>query len=143
MPRINLSAATLLGAIALLPTASNAGSSTNRDEQILRAVEKVVAEHKIYATCLALDPLSLSLVQEGWNREVRDGADTLKEIGASSDLVARVAMAVAPSRLLDVNMSLSNAIEFCKTNHDQVATYYKLGATKLAPAIRQASGNKR
>jgi hypothetical protein len=143
MPRIRFSIAALFGALALLPAAANAASSTNKDERIMRAVEEVVTEHRIYATCLALDPLSLSLVQEGWNREVRDGVDALKEIGASADLAARFATAVAPSQLLDVNMSLSNAIEFCKTNHDRVATYYKLGATKLAPAIRQASGKNR
>jgi hypothetical protein len=135
--------ATLLCALSLHSTTSCASSVAERDERVMHAVEKVVAEYRIYATCLSLDPMALSLVNETWNREVLAGVDALKEIGPSAALAARFATTVAPSQLLDPTMRLSDAIEYCKATRAQVLNFYSLSVSRLAPVIREASAGKR
>lgn len=141
MSWINPYIATWLFVFSLFPTISNAGSSTNKDERIISAVEKVVAEYKIYATCSALNPMFLSIVMEGWDHEVQEGVNALREIDSNGILLANFATAVAPSQLLDPNMRLSDAIEYCKTNHAKIQTFFELGASRLYPTIMQASAD--
>lgn len=105
----------------------------------MQAVEKVVAEHKMYATCLSLEPTTYRIVQENWTREVSQGAEALRAIKASPALVARYIAAVDSSRLLDKTMTLSAAMSFCQKNEAQVRKFHEFGFSRLAPAIDTAA----
>ena len=113
------------------------------DSAILQAVEKVVAEHKVYATCLSLEPTSYRIVQENWTREVSQGADALKALKPSPALVARFVAAVDSSRLIDKTMTLSAAMAYCQKNEAQVRVFHEFGFSRLSQAIDAAAKPKK
>lgn len=126
--------------IALLSSSIGAARAAGLDETaILQAVEKVVAEHKVYATCHSLDALSLRLVQQNWSREVGQGAEALKALKPSAALVARYLVATDSARLLDKGMTLSAAMAYCEKNHAQVTKFEEFAFSRLAIAIDTAA----
>lgn len=109
------------------------------ESAVLQAVETVVAEHKAYATCLALDPLSFRLVQDGWKREVMQSAETLKGLNASPAFMLRFVAAVNPDRLIDLGMPLSAAMSYCQKNESQVRKFHEFGFSRLSNVIDRAT----
>ena len=125
--------ALLLGAVS-----GAASAEAFNETAVMQAVEKVVAEHKVYATCLSLEPMSFKIVQENWTREVSQGAEALKSIKPSPALVARYLVAVDSSRLLDKTMTLTAAISYCEKNAAQVMKFHEFGFSRLSEAINTA-----
>lgn len=109
------------------------------EEAMVKAIDAVVAEHQVYATCLSLESQGLPLVQESWRREVAQAADSLKSMKASPALLARFVSATDPSRLFDGNMRLSAAMELCRKNEVTVRKFYVFGYTRLAAAVEAAA----
>ena len=57
-----------MAAMACLSSGSMAAEPPTLNEpSVMRAVDAVVAEHRLYATCLSLTPQLLPLVQENWD----------------------------------------------------------------------------
>ncbi len=126
--------------IILLGAAFGTAPAAALDETaVMKAVEKVVAEHKMYATCLSLEPMSFRIVQENWTREVSQGAEALKELKPSPALVARFLAAVDSARLLDKKMTLDLAMAYCRQNEAQVRKFHEFGFSRLSEAIRTAA----
>lgn len=109
------------------------------EEAVIRAVDDVVAEHRVYATCLALDGAGLSLVQENWRREVARAVEILKDMNPTAKFVLRFSEATALSRLLDGDMRLSAAMDFCHKNEKTTRKFYEFGYTRLPSAIARAA----
>jgi hypothetical protein len=138
-PRLSSLNVIVLAFAALVVTQSASAD----DAAILQAVEKVVAEHKIYATCLSLEPTSYRIVQENWTQEVSQGADALKALRPSPALVERFAAAVDSSRLIDKTMPLSAAMAYCQKNEAQVRVFHEFGFSRLSQAIDAAAKPKK
>jgi hypothetical protein len=102
---------------------------------VLLAVEQVQKEHRIYAICLALDPLASSLVQENWQRMRIQTEALLEPLQPSAAFVKKFEAASQSSRLLDVRWSLSEATVFCQKNQAQVSQFYTFGFTALDQAV--------
>jgi hypothetical protein len=129
--------------LLLIAAACAAAHAAAPDEtEILQAVEKVVAEHRVYATCLSLEPTSYRIVQDNWTREVSQGADALKALKPSPALIARFLAAVDSSRLIDKTMSLSAAMAYCQKNEAQVRVFHEFGFSRLGEAISSAAKSK-
>jgi hypothetical protein len=127
-------------ASATITCVSANGYAADLDEKaILRTAEKVVAEHRVYATCLSLDSIGYQLVQDSWDREVKRAMEALKELGASLMLTTRFAAAVRSEKLIDGGMSLSAAMTFCKKNEARVSKFYELGFSRLADEVQKAA----
>jgi hypothetical protein len=124
---------------ALLGTANAAAPD---ETAIMQAVEKVVAEHKVYATCLSLEPTSFRIVQDNWAREVSQGAEALKALKPSPALVARFLVAVDSARLIDKDATLAVAMAFCQKNAAQVMKFHEFGFSRLSEAIDKAAKPK-
>src|SRR3989338_4450634 len=126
--------------IALLGSAACSAKAAEFDEtKALRLTEEVVAEHRIYATCLSLDKISLSIVEESWAREVKQAVERLRGEKPSADFIRRFSAAVEFDKLLDRSMTLAAAIDLCHTHDRQVETFYILGYSRLADAIDKAT----
>lgn len=130
----------LLLTMTLLGSAACFAEAAEFDEaKALRLTEAVVAEHRIYATCLSLNKISLSIVEENWTREVKQAAERLRGEKPSADFIRRFSAAVEFDKLLDRSMPLAAAIEFCHKHDKQVETFYMLGYSRLADAIDKAT----
>lgn len=106
---------------------------------VFAAVEAVVAEHRLYATCLSLDPLGYDTVQKIWELEVQDGLLALTRMKASPVLLARVGRAVSFDSLIDADLSLGEAIRYCHENMEQVRKLDEFGYTRLVNAIEKVA----
>lgn len=130
--------------LLLIATACTAAHAAAPDETaVMQAVEKVVAEHKVYATCLALEPTTYRIVQENWTREVSQGAEALRALKPSPALVARFVAAVDSSRLIDKTMTLSAAMAYCEKNEAQVRKFHEFGFSRLSQAVDAAAKPKK
>ena len=129
-----------VAAMACLSSSAVAAEPTTLNEpSIMRAVDAVVAEHRLYATCLSRTPQMLPLVQENWKREVSEAVDALKPLKPSPGFMAKFVAAVDFSNLLDRGMSLSAAIDLCQRNEKVVNKFHEFGYTRLGTAIRKAA----
>lgn len=126
--------ATAASVSALMASMGSQAQALN-EEAAAKAIESVVAEHQLYATCLSLEPSALPLVQESWRRDVAQAADTLKRLKASPGLMARFMVMTDASRLLDDSMRLSAAIALCHKNEATVRKFHEFGQTRLAAAL--------
>ena len=125
--------------IAILGVSIGAAQAAAPDDAtLMKAVEKVVAEHKVYATCLSLEPTSYRIVHENWTREVSQGAEALKALNPSPALVARYIAAVDSARLIDKTMTLAAAMAYCEKNAAQVKKFHEFGFSRLSEAINAA-----
>jgi hypothetical protein len=119
-------------------TAPGATLAFNADA-VIRATDAVVAEHKVYATCLALDKQGLALVRENWRREVAQAVDVLRDLQPPALFALRFSEAIDFSRLLDGDMKLSAAVEFCHKNEKTTLKFYELGYARLSSAVALAA----
>ena len=126
--------------MALLGSAACSAEAAEFDEaKALQFTEAVVAEHRIYATCLSLNKISLSIVEENWTREVKQAAERLQGEQPSADFIRRFSAAVEFDKLLDRSMPLAAAIALCHTHDRQVETFYEFGFSRLVDAIDKAT----
>ncbi|MDR2214496.1 MAG: hypothetical protein LBE59_01490 [Nevskiaceae bacterium] len=128
--------------VGVLLGGCTAGLDAN-ESAVLQAVEKVVGDYKTLATCYSLEPVSYRFqetLQEVWLSEVQSGANALRKINPSATLIARFASAVEPSRLLDENMRLSEAIALCHEprNEELVMNFQLFEFPRLDEAIDKA-----
>lgn len=130
--------ATALSCFGLMAFTASLAQPINEDAMV-KAIDAVVAEHQVYATCLSLEPQGLSLVQESWRREVAQAADSLKSLKASPALLIRFVSATDVSRLFDGSMRLSAAVDLCRKNEATVRKFYEFGYTRLAAAVEAAA----
>lgn len=129
-----------LQTIALLgPAVAYAEGSAFDEEIALQLTEAVVAEHRVYATCMSLDKTSLSIVEENWAREIKQAAERLQGEKPSADFVRRFSAAVEFDNLLDRSMTLATAIDLCHTHGRQIETFHELGFSRLVDAIEKAT----
>ena len=133
----------ILAAAMFAVSAHSARASAFDEAAVLNAIDKVVAEHRIYATCMSLDKLSHRVVQENWAREIKLGAEALRPLNPSVGFVARYAKAVEPSRLLENDMPLSTAMTYCWANEAQVQKFHVFDFSRLADAINKVVVRKR
>jgi len=108
------------------------------EEKAMAAVETVVAEHRIYATCLSLDKLSLSIVQENWRREVKLATEELREVKPSAAFLHRFAGAVDFANLLDRSRHLEDAMNYCHANEKLLVNFQTFEFSHLVTAIESA-----
>lgn len=125
--------------MALLGPAVGSAEEIGFDEdKALQLTEAVVAEHRVYATCMSLDKTSLSIVEENWTREIKQAAERLRGEKPSADFIRRFSAAVEFDKLLDKSMTLAAAIDFCHKHDRQVVSFYELGFSRLVDAIDKA-----
>ena len=121
------------------PGVTFADSPAFNADAVIRATDAVVAEHRVYATCLALDGQGLALVRENWRREVAQAVDALRDLKSPALFALRFSEATDFSRLLDGDMKLSAAMEFCQKNEKTTRKFYELGYTRLASTVTLAA----
>jgi hypothetical protein len=138
--RSNLYSLTFMALLATgVQYSNNVYASTFDEGEAIKAVHAVVAEHKIYATCLSLDSQAFNGVREVWRHEVMDAEKVLKTLKPTPAFIVRYTTAIAPSRLLDDSMKLSEAIAYCKQNEKQFQKFYLLGYSRLVTALESAT----
>jgi hypothetical protein len=140
MPLISRASRIGLAAFSLLPALAFAQSSEKRLDETaaLRAVDAVVSEHRLYATCLALDGSSHALVNDMWNKEVAQAMDWLKPFKPSLVFLAKFRGKVEPSSLLDRDMALSAAMDLCHKSGKLVSRFYAFEWTPLWRALERS-----
>lgn len=126
----------MLGLVAL----GQAAASQADDEAVLRSAQTVMEQYKIYATCSALFPGSLELVQELWTREVASGADYLKNSGKNKLLLLRYQALVGSGKLYDPQMPLGEAAALCERNKEALTRYHSFDFLRMANELEQAAG---
>lgn len=131
-------AALVFGLMAL----SQPAVSLADDEAVFRAVEAVLAEYRIYATCTALFPGSLELVEELWKREVASGAEALKNAGKNKLLLIRYQALIGGSKLYDPQMSLGEAVSLCERNKEVLIRYHTLDVVRMADEMEKAMAGR-
>lgn len=109
------------------------------EEAVFDSINKIVAEHKIYATCLSLDSTSYQLVLTNWEREVDSAIEKIKSYKPSLTFIAKFKSAVATENLIDKNLSLADAMEYCHKNEEQVKKFYEFGHSRLSDAIGEST----
>jgi hypothetical protein len=108
------------------------------EEKAMAAVEKVVAEHRIYATCMSLDKMGLALVQQNWKEEVTLATEELRKVKPSATFVLRFAGAVDFSNLLNRSRNFGDAMDYCHTNEKQLRMFDTFEFSHLVTAIESA-----
>ncbi len=131
-------AALVFGLMAL----SQPAVSLADDEAVFRAVEAVLAEYRIYATCTALFPGSLELVEELWKREVSSGADALKNAGKNKLLLIRYQALAGGSKLYDPQMPLGEAVSLCERNKEALNRYHTLDVMRMADEMEKVMAGR-
>ncbi|MDR2188979.1 MAG: hypothetical protein LBE62_13215 [Azonexus sp.] len=136
---------TLIAISVFLGTCLNEAHAAELDESaIFQAVENVVSDYKVLVTCQSLEPFGYEVAKETWSRQVKSGAETIKNLKPSATLIARFLAAVQPSRLLDKNMPLSDAMTYChkKQNQELVKNFMAFDFPDLSKAIEKAANIK-
>ena len=101
----------------------------------MQAVEALVVEHRIYATCLSLDPLGLALVKDNWQRMYIQATALLLPLQPSPEFVKRFDAASQQSRLLDTHQTLAATQQYCQAHQAEISRFYSFGFGSLAQAI--------
>lgn len=138
MRRSRCNAPAIAGLLLGASVASAVQAADVDEAAVLAAVERVVAEHRIYATCLSLEPGSYRLVQDLWAQDVKAASAVLRDARPSVGFVARFAAAVHPSRLIDEDRSLASAIAYCHPHETQLRKFHEYGFSRLATAVADA-----
>lgn len=112
------------------------------DARLLRAAQTVLQEYRIYATCTSLFPGSLELVQEAWNREVRSGADYLKDSDRNTLLLIRYQALVVGGKLYDPQMPLGEAVSLCERNKEALHRYHTFDFLHMATELEKVAGGR-
>lgn len=128
--------ALMIGLVAL----GQAAAGQADDETVLRSAQTVMEQYKIYATCSALFPGSLELVQELWTREIAAGADYLKNSGKNKLLLLRYQALVGSGKLYDPQMPLGEAVALCERNKEALNRYHSFDFLRMADALEQSAG---
>jgi hypothetical protein len=129
----------LCAALAILLTSSCQAERPQREldeSATLREVKKIVAEYRVYATCLSLDAPTLALVESTWQKQVAAAIEALRELKPGVTFIASFTLAVRFSNLLDPDMKLSQAMDLCHKNPAAAETFWAFGNSRLTDAVR-------
>jgi len=130
-------AATAL-ALTLVSAAASAANPKFDEARALQAVNTIVAEHRLYATCMSLDKVSLSIVEENWRREVKQATEAFKDLNPPPTFWPQFNAAVSFDKLLDRNATLGSTMALCHKNDKAVAQFQSFGFSHLRSAAEPA-----
>lgn len=99
---------------------------------VLKTIDTVMAEQRVFATCFALDPFSRKVVNETWVDMVKASREVLASRKPSIKLIAQFEYKTHPSRLVDDSMSLKDAITFCEKNAEIQKRFFTFGYLNLS-----------
>jgi hypothetical protein len=130
-------------ALVLLLNFLHAQAATPIDEKaVLAVLDATVKEHRVYATCFALEKTGRALEKDMWNKSRMEALDHLKSHQASLLLAAKFSLASELSKLFDPDMTLASAMTYCDKNAVQIKQFYVLNITDLASEVNKVLQNK-
>ena len=98
-----------------------------------------IAEHRIYLTCSALDPVTHAQIMQNWQRDVTDAAAILTANAIPPEVITAFQTAARPDNLLPATDTPFDAVrQLCNGNPDWQADYARLNVTVLALQLPQA-----
>jgi hypothetical protein len=135
---MTLAARSLLVALLLsTPSAAQVIPTGTPAADIL--LSQAIAEHRIYLTCSALDPVTHARVLQNWQRDVTEAAAILAANVIPPEAISAFQTAANPETLLPAADTPFDAVKaLCDNNPDWQARYDQLNLTILALKLPQA-----
>lgn len=123
----------------LLAHAFNAHASSKvlNENAVNTAIDKVIAEHKFYATCSSLDDLSLKTIKYGWEKMVMETREELASYKPSAIFIAQFEPKTRFDSLVDQNKSLGETMRYCRAAPYKMSTYYEFGFISMPKEVRR------
>lgn len=120
-----------LMAIALINTnIAHAENKPINEAAVLKTIDNVVAEQRVFATCFALEPVGRKVVNDMWVKMVKDARESLASRKPSLKLIAQFEYKTQ-QRLVDERMTLKDAISYCEKNAEIQKKFYTFGYLDL------------
>lgn len=118
-------------AIALMHTnTAHAETKPINEAMVLKTIDNAVEEHRVFATCFALEPVSRKVVNDMWVKMVKDAREVLASRKPSLKLIAQFEYKTQ-SKLVDERMLLKDAIAYCEKNAEIQKKFYTFGYLDL------------
>lgn len=135
--RLCLHGAPLLALLLPLPTLAQVIPTGTPTADILLAT--AIAEHRVYLTCSALDPVTHAQITENWQRDVAAATAILTAKAVPPDTIAAFTAAARPETLLPApDTQFDDVKQLCDANPDWQTLYFQFNLTMLELELPKA-----
>lgn len=102
-------------------------------------LSQAIAEHRVFLTCSALEPVTHTQITANWRRDIDEAAAVLRRNNVPPDAIRAFTEAASPEALLPAPDTPFEAVkQLCNANPDWVKTYYEFNLTVLELRLPEA-----
>ena len=95
-------------------------------------LSQAIAEHRVFLTCSALDPLTHRQIVDNWQRDTTAALSILKAHNVPPEAITAFTTAAAPAALMPADDTPWGQVrDLCDTHPDWQKTYYEFNLTIL------------